>query len=59
MYNIDDKIGHPLATQAAAAFDGQFFSPEDLANFQEFLGIPLRPVDFSGKILLMLLQKSV
>ena len=46
-YNIDDNTGHPRATQAAYAGFGNFFSPEDLREYQMFFEFPIQPVNQS------------
>ena len=46
-YNIDDNTGHPRATQAAYAGFGNFFSPEDLSEYQMFFEVVNQPVNQS------------
>lgn len=50
VYNIDDNTGHPRATQAAFKWWGQKYSPEDLSTFQEQMGLPVRPLNYSDPL---------
>ena len=47
MYNIKNNTGHIRATQTAVQGFGQVYSPEDLANFQEIMYLPIQPMDVS------------
>lgn len=44
-YGIDDKTGHPLATQASFAGWGNYFCPEDLTRYQDLISIPIKAIN--------------
>jgi tripeptidyl-peptidase I len=45
VYSIDDNTGHPRATQAAFEGWNNYFSPADLASFQNLFGLPIIPAN--------------
>ena len=46
-YNVDSTLGHPLATQAVFETMSQYFSPEDLKDFQLTFAVPEMSVNTS------------
>jgi tripeptidyl-peptidase I len=46
-YHINTNKGHPRATQAVFESIGQYFSPEDLAQFEKYFSLPVVPVNMS------------
>ena len=46
-YNVIDSSGHPRATQAILMGHDQYWSPDDLTQFQTLMKIPVMPLEKS------------